>query len=94
MAVTITTVLPGVTPEQYDQVNNDGGISADSLPDGLVAHYASRTDDGLRIFDVWESREQFDAFMQRLMPTFQNVFGDMPQIEPEVAQLHNVFARR
>lgn len=94
MALTITTVLPGVSEEQYGRVNEEGGISADHLPDGLVAHYASRTEDGFRIFDVWESREQFDAFMQQMMPTLQNVFGDMPQIEPEVAQLHNVFARK
>jgi hypothetical protein len=94
MAVTITTVLPGMTTEQYDQVNRDGGISAESLPEGLVAHYASRTDDGMRIFDVWESRERFDEFMQRLMPTLESIFGDVPQIEPEVAQLQNVFARK
>jgi hypothetical protein len=94
MAITMTTVLQGVTTEQYDRINSEGGISADNLPEGLVAHYASQTDDGMRIFDVWDSRENFDAFMQQLMPTLQNVFGDMPQIEPEVGQLQNVFARK
>ena len=94
MAVTITAVLQGATPEQYDQVTREGGIYPENLPDGLIAHYASHNDDGIRIFDVWESREQFDQFMQQLMPTFQNVLGDMPQIQPDEGQLQNVFARK
>jgi hypothetical protein len=94
MAVTITGVMQGATPEMYDQINSDAGISETSLPDGLVAHYASRTDDGIRIFDVWESQAQFDQFMQQVMPAMEKAIGSTPQLDIEVAQLHNVYARK
>jgi len=94
MAVAVTAVIPGATTDQYDEINREGGISESSLPEGLVAHYAVKTEDGLRIFDIWQSREQFDQFMERLMPTFSKVLGDVPQMQPEVGELHNVFARK
>lgn len=37
--------------------------------DGLHVHSAGYTGNGFRIFEVWESKEHFDRFLeQRLMP--------------------------
>jgi hypothetical protein len=94
MAVTVTGVLRGATPEMYDRINGEIGVSPGNLPDGLVAHYATRTDEGIRIFDVWESEEQFDQFMQQVVPAMEKTLGEAPQLEPERGQLHNVFARK
>ena len=95
MPVTVTTHLPGATPEMYEQINRELGMSEHELPDGLIAHYASQTDDGLRIFDVWESREQFEELLARIGPAMEKVAGGQaPQVEPEFGRLQNVFARK
>ena len=63
MAVAIEMNFKGATLEQYDEVLKlmglDGGEPA---PTGGLYHWVSKTDDGLRIVDVWETREQFDKF--------------------------------
>ena len=33
-------------------------------PPGALFHWATKTDDGFRVVDVWESREPFDSFAQ------------------------------
>ena len=63
MAVAIEMNFKGATLEQYDEVLKlmglDGGEPA---PTGGLYHWVSKTDEGLRIVDVWETREQFDKF--------------------------------
>ncbi|MDQ6752010.1 MAG: hypothetical protein M3017_01005 [Actinomycetota bacterium] len=63
MAIAVVLEFAGATPEQYNQVIekmhfSPGGPGA---PGGLF-HWVTVTDDGLRATDVWQTREQFDAF--------------------------------
>ena len=63
MAVAVVMEFNGATLEQYDQVIEKmhfepGGPGA---PGGLF-HWCTSTGGGVRVTDVWESREQFDAF--------------------------------
>ena len=44
----------------------------------------------MRVLDIWESQEQFNAFGQTLMPILQQVGVDPGQ--PEVAEVHNTIA--
>jgi quinol monooxygenase YgiN len=46
-------------------------------PEGFLLHTAGATGDGrFRIFEVWESRDHFDRFVQeRLMPVVKEVGG-------------------
>ena len=67
MAIALTMELKGATVEQYDQVNEKLGIT-DRAPEGCLFHWVARTDDGICINDVWETREQFEAFGQKLGP--------------------------
>ena len=50
----------GATREQYDQVNE----KLPELPEGGRVHIAGMTTDGLRVIEVWDSKEQIDRFMQ------------------------------
>lgn len=43
--------VPGGTLEQYDEVTANVG---DEKPDGVHAHIAMKTDDGLRVIEVWD----------------------------------------
>jgi uncharacterized protein YeaC (DUF1315 family) len=94
MAVTMTLSISGATPEIYDRLTREMGIDPSNLPDGLVSHYASQTSDGVRIFDVWRSREAFDEYLPRLAAAVEKVTGDAAQLEPEFGELHNVLAAR
>ncbi len=94
MAVTMTVLVSGATPETYDRLNEEMGIDPSNLPQGLVSHYATRTKDGVRIFEVWRSREAFEQFMPRLAAAIEKVTGQPTQLEPEFGELHNVLTAR
>lgn len=44
------------------------------LADGLKAHVAFRTENGIKIVNVWESEQQADAAMER--PEFQEAMRE------------------
>src|SRR5215218_1677867 len=45
-----------------------------------------------RVSEIWDSREQFDAFGERLMPVLKDV-GIEFSGEPEVLEIHNIIKR-
>lgn len=53
--------VPGVTLDQYDEVNNAVGPEK---PDGVHVHIAMKTNDGLRVIEVWDSADAIDRFME------------------------------
>jgi hypothetical protein len=65
--------------------NYDAVVAALDLkeaPDGLLIHTAGFDHDGgvFRIFDVWESREQGEKFLnETLMPIVERMAGDAAQ---------------
>ena len=68
MAVVMQMSWPGVTPEQYDRVRDLVQWEA-VAPAGGKVHVAWFDDAGLRVLDVWDSPEQFQAFTEtQLMP--------------------------
>jgi hypothetical protein len=93
MAVGITSEVEGMTAEIYDALNAEMNFPQD-VPDGLISHLAGPTDAGFRIVDVWESREQFDDFIEnRLMPAVGNIEGgsDISPSPPQEFPIHNEF---
>ncbi len=66
----------------------------DDPPAGLIVHTAAVTQDGrMRIFDVWESIEDHDRFVEhRLRPATLMLVGDrVPRWpEPEVHDLYSL----
>jgi hypothetical protein len=91
MAITMTMVIPG-TKEMYDGLNSEMGTNPSNLPDGLIAHYASVTPDGIRIFDVWESEAAWEKFAsERLGPAVAKLTDGQGNADGELGQLHNSF---
>jgi hypothetical protein len=64
MAVCLVVDIPGGKIEQYDAVMASLEESGGRLGDGQTFHMAGPTDDGFTVVDVWNSREDFDRFMQ------------------------------
>ena len=61
MAVCLIVQVPGATLEQYDSVRAAVG---DPLGEGQISHVAGVGGGNLYVVDVWESRADFDRFMQ------------------------------
>jgi hypothetical protein len=82
---------PTATTEQYDETIRRLEKSGDWLPDGLDFHVAFEADGKFRVSEIWGSREQFDAFGERLMPVLEDV-GIEPGT-PEMLEIHNIVKR-
>jgi hypothetical protein len=62
-----------MTPQQYDALRELVGWDRD-VPEGMHFHVASFGDGILRMTDVWDTEDQFDAFVQtRIVPGFQRL---------------------
>ncbi len=61
-------------------------------PDGLDYHICFGTDGDLHVSEIWDSKEQFEAFGERLMPILADAgieFSD----PPEIFEIHNATRR-
>ena len=58
-------------------------------PPGLEVHVAFGAEDDLRVSEIWASREQFQAYGERLMPILEDI-GVTFSGEPEVFETYNL----
>jgi hypothetical protein len=79
------------TAQQYDDVTGRLEAEGNWPPDGLEYHCAFLVDGNVRVSEIWDSREQFDAFGQRLMPLLADAGIDPGQ--PEILEVYNVVKR-
>jgi hypothetical protein len=94
MAVCLIMQFAGMDTGKYDAVMDKLGLSSanPNWPEGIVSHVAGRTSDGLCVVDVWESQQDFDAFMNsRLKPAF-DALGGLPQPRVTSFQVHNNYS--
>jgi hypothetical protein len=88
VSVLIRFAPPSLTAEQYDGVvarlERDGVFPAD----GLDYEICFGTEGNLKVSQVWDTREQMDAFGRRLMPILQELGIDPGA--PEVVDVHNI----
>jgi hypothetical protein len=95
MAVTMDVRMPSEAGQLYEPLNRELGVHKDHLPNGLIHHFATRTEDSFNIFEVWESQEAFDRFANdRLLPALKKLVGaQASHIQPTFGELHNEFHR-
>ena len=86
------TAAPNVTTDQYDETIRRLEKSGDWMPEGLEYHVAFRSNGNFRVSEIWDSREEFDAFGERLMPVLDDVGIELSG-EPEVLEIHNIIKR-
>ena len=81
MAVVLLIEVPGGTIEQYDSVVRQLEEGGGHLGEGQTFHVSGPTDDGFMVVDVWNSREDFDRFIQgRLGEAIQAAGVPEPQV--------------
>jgi hypothetical protein len=95
MSIVVRYQPANLTAEQYDEGNRrlrEAGV--ERLPDGLEYHVAFGPDDDLRVSEIWDSREQFEAFGERLLS--MGVLADIPFDSgdaPEIFEVHDIVRR-
>ena len=91
MSLLIRFAPPSLTVDQYDSVvrrlNEEGVFPAD----GLDYEICFGSGDKLKVSQVWDSKEQLDAFGARLTPILAELGIDPG--EPEVVEVHNIIRR-
>jgi hypothetical protein len=86
---------PSLTAEQYDEADRrlrEAGVEA--LPDGLEYHVCFGAEGNLRVSEIWDSREQFEAYGERLslMPVLAEIPFDSGG-PPEIFEVHKIRKR-
>ena len=82
----------GVTRDQYDKVADIayGG----QLTDGELFHVAGGVGDAWYVVDGWESREQFDRSMEKLVPALSEAGISLESLSaPEQFEIHVLATR-
>ena len=93
MAVCLVMQFAGMDAGQYKEVMEELGLRGANpdWPSGIISHVAGFTSDGMYVVDVWESQQDFDAFVEsRLKPAFEAV-GGLPQPQVITFNVHNSY---
>jgi hypothetical protein len=93
VAIVMQLEWPGATLDDYDAVMEALGLDADPPAGGLV-HVCGEEGGTLRIVDVWESEDAWNAFFgSRLGPALEKTgLAEKGRPDVRVYPLHNVFA--
>ena len=90
MAVVVFIEWDGVTAEQYDAARQLVNWEGDP-PEGGVLHVAAATERGMRITDVWESPEVFQAFVNERLTPGVTQLGITSQPRVDIQPVHALF---
>ena|SRR5437762_3552560 len=81
MAVGVLTAAPELTKQIYDAATEKmfGHAAPMREDEAPIAHSAGQGEQGYYVYDIWESREAFERFMQeKLGPALGEVLGGPP----------------
>ena len=86
MATAYLIEIPNVSQEQGAAILRELGLST-TPPAGQILHIEGPMDGGLRVVDVWESEEAFNAFVGgTLVPACQRAGVPLPaDLAPKAA---------
>ncbi len=89
MAIAVQLDFTGSTLAQYDQVVDKMGFRPGGTggPGGLF-HWVTQTGDGIRVIDVWKSKEAFEKFSQEKIGPITQEFGISPP-DIQFFEVHN-----
>ncbi len=97
MAVGMLIAGEDVTRESYvaltEKMFGNYPMRDDQSPAGLIIHTAGESPQGFYIYDIWESKEQFQQFAESmLMPAAHELAdgGDPPAIAPVFYEIESL----
>ena len=90
MAVAVQIDVPDVTIEQYDlAIEVAGFLRGGPLPSGGLFHWVAKTDTGVRIVNVWATRELFEEFAETQAAIMREIGVDPGSLEIQFFDVHN-----
>jgi hypothetical protein len=91
MSILVRFTPASLTQDQYDasvrRLEQEGIFP----PEGMDYHVCFGSEPNLRVSEIWDTREQWEAFGERLMPVLADI-GIQPG-EPEILQVGNIVRR-
>ncbi len=81
-----------MTAEKYDETMPRIEAAGEFPPAGLDFHVAFSAGGSFRVSEIWDSKEQFEAFGQRLMPILAEGGVELAG-PPEIVEIHNIIKR-
>ena len=93
MSIVVRFTPTDLTTEKYDESTRrleEAGV--EFPPDGLDYHVCFGSEGNLRVSEIWDSREQFEAYGERLMPILAESGIELSG-EPEILEVHNIIKR-
>jgi hypothetical protein len=93
MSIVVRYHPASLTAEKYDATNRQlEAADLDWPADGLDYHVCFGSDGNLMVSEIWDSREQWEAFGERLMPLLAEAGIEMSG-EPEVFEVQEITKR-
>ena len=83
----------GMTRAQYDEASERVQSGLEWPPEGLILHVCFGSDGDMRVSEVWDSREQLEAYQEGLMPVLQQSGIRFESGEPEYFDVHAILSR-
>lgn len=91
MSIVVRFTPASLTRDQYDETVRRMQEAGTFPPAGMDYHVCFGEEGSLRVSEIWDSREQWQAFGEQLMPVLADV-GIEPG-DPDVFEIHNVVRR-
>lgn len=80
------------TLDQYDEVRDLMGLASEAAgPDGILFHWVTAADGGIRITDVWQDRATFDAFAETQIAPYSAKVGLAAPSSVTMYDVYNYF---
>lgn len=92
MSIVVRFNPTNVTSEKYEESLRRIKEAGEWPPNGMDYHVLFGSEGNLRVSEIWDSRDQFQAFGERLMPILADI-GIEFSGEPEVFEVHNIVKR-
>ncbi len=90
MSILVRFEPQGLTKDNYQQVV-DRLDEENNPPEGRELHVFFGDDDSLKVSEVWDSQEAFQAYGEKLMPVLDEVGIQAGQ--PTILEVHNTQVR-
>lgn len=79
----------GATLDQYDRILEKMGLTpGGSTPPGAISHWVAKTDEGIHVVDVWETKEQFERFAEEQIGPYAREVGIEGEPEMRFYDVH------
>lgn len=92
MAVAVVMDFDGATLDQYDKVIELMHLTpGGQMPPSGISHWVTATGNGIRVTDVWETREQFEKFAAEQIGPYTQEAGIPAPPAITFHEVHNYF---